>query len=154
MAIKRWAPFSAFTSLEREMQDVMSRFQGRPFFEGFEWRPATDVFEEEGTLFVRAEIPGMEVDDIDIRLEDNVLRVSGEKKFEKEISEDNRYLRECRYGSFRREVMLPEGVDPDAVQADYDNGILTIRVPLPTEVIEPKSIKVTVRAAEPVGSES
>lgn len=154
MAIKLWAPFSAFTSLEREMQDVMSRFQTRPFFEGFEWKPATDVYQEDDTLVVHAEIPGINAEDIDISIEEGVLHISGEKTTEKEITEEHRYLRECRYGSFRRDVMLPQGVDPDAVRADYDSGILMVRIPLPAEVVEPKPVKVAVHVSEPVGSES
>ena len=68
-----------------------------------------------------------------------------------EPSEDNRYLRECRYGSFRRDVMLPEGVDADKIRANYDNGILTVMVPMPEEQIaEPRTVKVEVRTATSV----
>ncbi len=151
MARTRWAPFSAFTSLEREMQDMMSRFHTRPFLEGFEWRPSTDVYEEEGKLFVRTEIPGIDPsEELTIEVEENVLHIKGEKKMEKEISEDNRYLRECRYGSFQRDVILPEGVDTDKIRADYDNGILTVMVPMPDEhVAEPRKVKVEVRSPTP-----
>ncbi len=147
MTITRWAPFSAFTSLEREMQDMMSRFHTRPFVEGFEWRPSTDVYEEEGNLFVRTEIPGIDpFEELTIEVEENVLHIKGEKSMEKEISEDNRYLRECRYGTFHRDVMLPEGVDADKIRADYDNGILTVVVPMPDEQLaEPRAVKVEVR---------
>jgi HSP20 family protein len=150
MAITRWAPFSAFTSLEREMQDMMSRFHTRPFLEGFEWRPTTDVYEEEGKLIVRSEIPGMDLEDIEIKVEDNVLHISGEKKLEKEVSEDDRYVRECRFGTFRRDVMLPEGVDVDRIHADYDNGVLMVRVPLPTEVAKPRPVRIPVEVPETV----
>ena len=92
MAISRWAPSSAFTSLEREMQDMRSRFHTRPFIEGFEWKPSTDVYEEEGKLLVRTEIPGIDPsEELTIEVEENVLHIKGEKTMEKEISEDNRY---------------------------------------------------------------
>lgn len=146
MAISRWAPFSAFTSLEREMQDMMSRFHTRPLIEGFEWKPSTDVYEEDGSLLVRTEIPGIDPSkELTIEVEENVLHIKGEKATEKEISEDSRYLRECSYGTFHRNVMLPEGVDVDEIRADYDNGILTVTVPMPDDQIaEPRTVKVEV----------
>jgi HSP20 family protein len=116
------------------MQDMMSRFHTRPFIEGFEWRPSTDVYEEEGSLLVRTEIPGINPsEELTIEVEENILHIKGEKTMEKEISEDNRYLREYRYGTFRRDLMLPEGVDADKIRANYDNGILTVMVPMPDE---------------------
>ncbi len=131
---------------------MMSRFQPRPFIEGFEWRPSTDVYEEEGKLLVRTEIPGIDPsEELTIEVEENVLHIMGEKTLEKEISEDNRYLRECRYGTFRRDVMLPEGVDADKIRANYDNGILTVMVPMPDEkIVEPRTVKVEVRTATTV----
>ncbi len=152
MAITRWAPFSAFTSLEREMADMVSRFHSRPFIEGFEWRPSTDVYEEEGNLLVRTEIPGIDPsEELTIEVEENVLHINGEKTMEKEISEDNRYLRECRYGTFRRDVMLPDGGDADKIRASYDNGVLTVTVPMPDEQIaEPRTVEVEVRTAATV----
>jgi HSP20 family protein len=134
------------------MQDMMSRFHTRPFIEGFEWRPSTDVYEEEGKLLVRTEIPGIDPsEELTIEVEENVLHIMGEKTLEKEISEDNRYLRECRYGTFRRDVMLPEGVDADKIRANYDNGILTVMVPMPDEkIVEPRTVKVEVRTATTV----
>jgi len=154
MAITRWAPFSAFTSLEREMHDVMSRLSGRPLFEGFDWRPATDAYEEEGRLVVRTEIPGIAAEDIDVKVEEGVLLIMGEKRADREVKEEDRYMRECRYGSFRRELMLPEGVDPDGIIARYENGILTVQVPLPVEKTEPKPVKIEVRAPGLVATDS
>lgn len=147
MAIMRWAPFSAFASLEREMQDMLDRFGSRPLLEGFEWKPSTDIYREGDKLIVRAEIPGIDPEEeLTVELKDGVLHISGEKKVEKEISEDNRYLKECRYGSFRRQVVLPEGVDPESIHADFDNGILMVTVPVPVEkALEPSAIAVEVK---------
>lgn len=147
MAIMRWAPFSAFASLEREMQDMLDRFGSRPLLEGFEWKPSTDIYREGDKLVVRAEIPGIDPEEeLTVELKDGVLHISGEKKVEKEISEDNRYLKECRYGSFRRQVVLPEGVDPESIHANFDNGILMVTVPVPVEkALEPSAIAVEVK---------
>ena len=147
MAIVRWEPFSVFTSLEREMQDMIDRFSIRPIAEGFAWKPATDVFRENGKLIVRSELPGIDPDtELFIDVEGNVLHIKGEKKFELEVDEEHRYLRECRYGSFRRDVMLPEGVAADTITAAYDQGILTVEVPLPKESAKAPG-KVTVKVA-------
>jgi HSP20 family protein len=136
MAIVRWAPFSAFTSLQREMQEMLDRFATRPVFEGFDFRPLTDVVREGDELVITAELPGIDPAELDIELEGNVLHIKGEKKVEREVDEHDRYLRECRYGSFRRDVMLPEGVDAQAIKAEYDKGVLTVRMPLPSEIVE------------------
>ncbi len=136
MAILRWAPFSAFTALERQMREVLDRFETRPSIEGFVWKPATDVYREDGTIIIRSGLPGIDPGEVDIEVEGNLLRISGEKRVARETSEKDRFLRECRYGSYRREVVLPEGVDPDAIVANFDNGVLTVRVPLPVEVAE------------------
>jgi HSP20 family protein len=153
MAIVRWAPFSAFTSVERDLQDMLERFTLRPFAEGFTWRPAADVFRTDGTLVVRAELPGIDPEaELSIDVESNVLHIKGEKKLEREVDEESRYLRECRYGSFHRDVMLPEGVDAEAITATYDQGVLTVEVPLPVESAEEAgrvTVKVTTKETQP-----
>jgi HSP20 family protein len=130
MAITRWAPFSTLSSLEREMRDIFDRIGGAT---EFEWSPSTDVYREDGDLVVRAEIPGIDADGVSVEMEGNVLHISGEKTEKTEIDEEDRYLRECHYGSFRRDVLLPETVSKEAVKASFVNGVLTVRVSLPTE---------------------
>ncbi len=148
MAIVRWAPFTAFTSLEREIQDMFERFSMRPIVEGMTWKPTADVYRENGTLVVRAELPGIDpASDLTIDVEDNVLHIKGEKKFEREFEETDRFVRERRYGSFERSLMLPEGVDPAAVTAIYEKGVLIVEVPLPEEEVTP-SEKVIVDVIE------
>lgn len=148
MAIRRWAPFSAFTSLEREMQDMLDRFTPRAWSGDFEWRPRTDMYREDGDLVVRAEIPGIDpTEGLNVEVEKNVLHITGEKRTDTEVDDDDRYLRECHYGSFRRDVLLPEGVSADDITATVDHGVLMVRVPLPSEAEEeaqPKAIKVDV----------
>jgi HSP20 family protein len=132
MAIKVWAPFSAFTSLEQEMQSLLNRIGARPWMEGFGWKPDTDIFRDDGYLVVQAELPGIDPSDgISVHIEDGVLRIAGEKSEATGVSEGDRYITERRFGSFHRSVMLPDGVDAAAVTAAFYNGLLTVRVPLP-----------------------
>lgn len=148
MSLVRWAPFSAFTSVERQMKAMLDQLPGRGWLEGFDWKPDTDVFREDDTLVIRAELPGIEADDIEVDVEGSVLHVKGEKKVEHEIEEDDRFLRECRYGAFRRDVMLPDGVDPKLVEATFENGVLMIRVPIPMEPEEPVAMQIEVKPLE------
>lgn len=152
MAIVRWAPFSAFTTLQREMQEMLDRVATRPMFEGFEFRPATDMYREDGNLIIHAELPGIDPSEaLEIEVEGNVLHIKGEKKVERVVDEEHRYLRECRAGLFRRDVVLPEGVDAASIKAEYEDGVLTLRVPLPSEAIEePKKISIPISVAEKV----
>ena len=150
MAIMRWAPFSAFTSLEREMQAMLDHFGTRPWLRDFGWRPHTDVFKEGDTLVIRAEIPGIEPDkELELDIEGNVLHIKGTKTSESETKSEDRYLRECHYGSFERDVMLPEGITADDVSASYVNGVLIVKVPLPAEELrESDRIKIAVKPLE------
>jgi HSP20 family protein len=154
MAIIRWTPFSAFTSLEREMQEMMDRLGTRPLIEGFEWRPSTDVYEEEGNLFVRVELPGVDPEtELNVEVKDDMLHISGEKKLEREVQDGAHHMKECRYGAYRRDLLLPEGVDPEGVRATYEHGILTVMLPMPQEMKkEPRLIKVEVETPAIAGA--
>jgi HSP20 family protein len=146
MAVTRWTPFSAFTSLEREMQGIVDRLGARSLVEGFAWKPSTDVYEHDDRLVVRVELPGVDPQtEIKVEVKENMLHISGEKRSEKETTEDDHYMRECRYGSYHRDLLLPEGVDPEGVRATYDRGILTVMVPMPSgEVQEPHTTKIDI----------
>lgn len=131
MSITRWTPFSAFPSFEKEMQSFFDRFTTVPWAD-VAWRPSIDVYRENGDLKVRAEVPGIDVTkDVEVEIEDGVLTIKGEKRTAKEVEEDDRYVRESRYGSFERSIMLPTGVDPKSVTARAENGVLVVTVPLP-----------------------
>jgi HSP20 family protein len=107
------------------------------------WWPSVDVVDGDRDITIRAEIPGMEPEDVDIRISGNVLTLSGEKKEDKEERGKEGYYRsERHYGSFHRTVTLPAGCDPNQVEAEYDKGVLTIRV-AKTESAKPKRIPVT-----------
>lgn len=150
MAVVKWAPFSAFNSLERQLHTMLDQFSGRSWLEGFNWKPDTDVFTEGDTLFVRAELPGIDPANLTVEVEGTVLHIEGEKREEHEIEEGDRFVRECRYGSFKRDVMLPEGVLPESIDARFDNGVLTVSVPLPQAIPEtPSKVAIAVEAKEP-----
>lgn len=98
------------------------------------WKPAVDILEKDGNLILRAEVPGMEQKDIDLKIEGNVLTLRGERRLESEQDRDNYHRIESFYGSFTRSFTLPDSVDREQIRADYNNGILTITVPQKPEV--------------------
>jgi HSP20 family protein len=107
------------------------------------WAPAVDIFENEHSLVVKADLPDVDPKDLDIRVENNILTIRGERKFEKKSTAGN-YLRvERSYGSFARSFSLANTVNSEAIKADYQNGVLTLSVPKREEA-KPKQIKVTV----------
>lgn len=145
MSITKWTPFSAFPSFEREMQSLLDRFTSVPWAD-VAWRPTIDVYRDNGNLEIRAEVPGIDISkDVEVEIERGVLVIRGEKRTAKAIEEDDRFVRESRYGSFERSVMLPPGVDPTLVTAHADKGVLIVTVPLPRATeYEPVHIEVTV----------
>jgi HSP20 family protein len=107
------------------------------------WAPAVDIFETEHELVVKADLPDIKPEELDIRAENNVLTIRGERKFEKKVNENN-YLRvERSYGAFSRSFSLASTVNAEAIQADYKNGVLTLSIPKREEA-KPKQIKVRV----------
>jgi HSP20 family protein len=107
-----------------------------------EWAPAVDVLQRDGDLVVRAELPGVRPEDVDITLENRVLAISGERREEQEEQRGGYYVRERRHGSFRRSMTLPEGVDEDRVRARYDNGVLEVTIEGAAAAREPRRIQV------------
>ena len=145
--ITRWDPFREFTTLQDRMNQL---FRGSFGSEGQEealtttgFAPKADVYEDEHNITLKIEVPGVDEKDIDVRIENNTLTVHGERKFEKEEKEEN-YLRvERSYGSFTRSFTLPNTVDTADVTADYDKGVLKIKLAKRAEA-KPKQIKVNV----------
>jgi len=144
--LTRWEPFREFSTL----QDRMNRLFRDSFSEGREealtntsFAPAVDVYEDEHNVTLKIEVPGIDEKDIDVRIENNVLTVHGERKFEKEEKEENFRRVERQYGSFTRSFTLPTTVDAEKVSANYDKGMLKIGLPKKAEA-KPKQIKVNV----------
>ena len=152
--LTRWDPFREFTTL----QDRMNRLFRDSFSEGPEeslttstFAPAVDVYEDEHNVTLKIEVPGIDEKDIDVRIENNTLTVHGERKFEKEEKEENYRRVERQYGSFTRSFTLPNTVQTENVTANYDKGVLKIKLAKKAEA-KPKQIKVNV-ASEKQGAE-
>jgi HSP20 family protein len=110
------------------------------------WAPAVDIYETPNELVVKADLPDVNEKDIDIRVENNLLTIRGERKFESNVSEDN-YLRvERTYGSFSRSFTLPNTVNAETIHAEYKNGVLTVNLPK-REESKPRQVKVSVNAS-------
>jgi HSP20 family protein len=139
------APFREFERMRKEMDRLWdSFFERRPRAgEIGEWYPSLDVAETKDDLVIKAEVPGMDVKDIDISLSNGVLTIKGEKKQEKEEKEENYHLLERSYGSFTRSVQLPKEIQSDKINASYKNGILKIVLPK-SEEAKKKEIKIKV----------
>jgi HSP20 family protein len=105
------------------------------------WTPPVDIQETDDSYRIQAELPGMSKEDIQITLENNVLRLSGERKFEKDVKKENYHRIERTYGTFSRSFALPTQVSPDKVEAKFDNGVLTITVPK-AEQAKPRRISI------------
>jgi HSP20 family protein len=141
------------TSWERDMDRMMNDFVGRRMRPWWPERwlrgdseittPALDVYEEKDEIVVKAELPGMDKNDIEVNISDSELTLKGEKKKEDKIEEDDYYRCERSYGAFIRSVELPTGVQADKVKASFKNGILEIRMPK-TEEAKTKEIKIKV----------
>jgi HSP20 family protein len=148
--LTRWEPFSEFSA----MQDRTNRM-GRFFRELYSpegpeealtttsFAPPADVYEDEHTITLKLEVPGIDEKDIDVRIENNMLTVHGERKIEKEEKEENFRRIERQYGSFTRSFTLPSSVDSGQVSAHYDKGLLKISLSKKAEA-KPKQIKVNV----------
>jgi HSP20 family protein len=141
--LDRWEPFRG--SYDSQLNRLFSDFFGRTFQEQnlTPWAPAVDIFEGEHELVVKADLPDIRPEELDIRVENNILTIRGERKFEKKADEKN-YLRvERSYGSFARSFSLANTVNTDAIKADYKDGVLTLSIPKREEA-KPKQIKVSV----------
>ncbi len=149
-----WDPLS---EMNRMFDDVFSGLMRRPGGQQraqqlTEWAPAVDVLQRDGDLVVRAELPGVRPEDVDITLQNRVLTISGERREEQEEERGGYYVRERRRGSFSRSMTLPEGVDEDSIRARYENGVLEVPIEGAAAVREPRRIQVEGAAGESPGA--
>ena len=150
MAIMRWMdPFKDLGTIQDRMnqifEDALSRTRGRE--EGLRtgmWMPAVDIYEKHDSIVVKAELPGVERNQISVEVKDGVLTLKGERKFEKEVKEENYHRIERSYGSFQRSFSLPVSVDQEKVKAKYTDGVLEVELPK-KEAAKPKQIQVEVK---------
>ena len=159
--MERWRPGRELISwrpireLEKELEEMERHFEdifGRPFFPiawrrvpaKRAWSPPLEVYEKEDEYVVRAELPGMKKDEIDVSVVEDTLTIKGERKAEEEVKEENYYLCERCYGSFERSVTLPSAIDTEKIKASYENGVLEIRLPK-VPAVKPKKVEISVK---------
>ncbi|MEA2321904.1 MAG: hypothetical protein QOD81_1754 [Solirubrobacteraceae bacterium] len=151
MALVRWEPVRELTSLQSEMNRLFNTFFDTPSTGAAtgnggalrRWVPPMDLVETDEHFVLRADLPGLSEEDVQIELEDNVLTVAGERKAEHEEKREGYYRIERAFGQFRRSLTLPDGVDPEGIAARFDKGVLEVRVPKP-EQRRPRRVAIQV----------
>jgi HSP20 family protein len=146
LAVRRWSPLAELQELREQMR---SMFDWRPFTPRFTAlttprEPAVDMFERDGNVVVKAEVPGIPADKVEVTVSDGELRISGERSEEKEVKEENYYRSERSYGHIYRALALPEGCDADKATATVKDGVVEVVIPKKAAAI---GKKIEVKAA-------
>ena|SRR6185295_14833464 len=151
MTIVRWEPFRDLVGLQNRMNRLFAQSQRGEAGSGAEesaapasWVPAVDIFEKDGTIVLTAELPGIDIKDVDVRVENNVLTLQGQRKFDQELKKDNVHRVERVYGSFTRSFTLPSVVDTEKIKAESKDGVLKVTLPKREEA---KAKQIQVQAA-------
>ena len=147
MAIVKYNPFRDLRAMQEQMNRLLdmawNREIGEELREGI-WQPPVDIYEDENSVVIKAELPGVDQKEIDIRIEDNTLTLRGERKHSQEVKKENYHRVERFYGTFQRSFSLPHTIDQERVKATCDQGVLTITLPKREEK-KPKQINVEVK---------
>lgn len=154
--VRAGTPFAFMRRFTEEMDRLFGDFGfGRglaPGFTGFDepegsiWSPQAEIFEREGKLIVRADLPGLNKEDINVDITDDAIRIRGERRQEKEENEEGYYRSERSYGSFYRQIPLPGGINPEEANATFKNGVLEITVPAPARQSGSRRIEIGERS--------
>jgi HSP20 family protein len=154
MAIVRWEPFRELLTTQDRFNQLFNQAFSQAFgSEGQEnvgsrvWAPTVDIYETEHNLVIKAELPGIDPKDVGVRVENQTLYISGERRFEKDVNEGNYQRVERSYGNFSRSFTLPTTVNPENVTAVYKDGLLTLTL-AKREEAKPKTIKIQVSGSE------
>ncbi|HEX9024235.1 MAG TPA: Hsp20/alpha crystallin family protein [Geobacteraceae bacterium] len=147
MAIVKYNPFRDLRAMQEQMNRLLdmawNREGGEELREGI-WQPPVDIYEDENTVVIKAEVPGVDQKEIDIRIEDNTLTIRGERKHSQEVKKENYHRVERFYGTFQRSFSLPHTINQEQVKATCEQGVLTITLPKREEK-KPKQINVEVK---------
>lgn len=154
MAIVSWEPTRELQSIQQEMNRLFGTFfdaegAGNGVAARRRWIPAMDLVEEGERFILRLDVPGVSEDAVKVELAENVLTISGERNTERESRKDGAQRIERAWGSFSRSLTLPDGIDPDAIEAHYDRGVLEVRIPKP-ERPGPRRVAINVAGKPPV----
>jgi HSP20 family protein len=147
MYLSTLKPYRRPGSIRNEIDNLLHEFFGGPIHTGplaEEWLPPADISETKDRVFIKAELPGIEEKDIELTLLGNMMTIRGEKKHEKEEKDENHYIGDRYYGSFRRTFQLPADIDPDKAEANFDKGVLKVSVPK-VEKSKSKKIQINVK---------
>ncbi len=149
MAIVRWDPFRDLAEVQERVNRALGDFYGTRGTDDVmrrgAWIPPVDIYEGGNhEMIIKAEMPDIKQEDLDIRVEDNTLTITGEKKVDETVKQDQFHRVERAYGEFSRSFSLPATIDTEKVTADYKNGVLTIKLPMREEA-KPKQIQVKVQ---------
>ena len=133
MSLIKWSPIRDLLSIQEEMNKLfderLDRFSGPGDIQNKIWEPLVDIYEENDKFVIKAEVPEVNKEDIDINIENNVLTLKGERKFEKEDKKENYHRAERYYGMFQRSFTLPSTVKQEEIKATLDKGVLTVEIP-------------------------
>ena len=147
MAIVRYNPFRELRTMQEQMNRLLdlawNREAGEELKEGI-WQPPVDIYEDEETVVIKAEVPDIDQKDIEVRIEDNTLTLRGERKLDQSVRKDNYHRVERYYGPFQRSFSIPPTIDQEKVKASCDRGVLTVILPKKEEK-KPKQITVEVK---------
>jgi len=149
MAIVRlWDPMKELSNMQHRLNRALEDTFGTPLYRGEQpgpgtWAPAVDIFETDAEIVVRAEVPGVARDQVHVEVDDGVLSLRGERKFEREVKEENYHRVERAYGAFHRSFTLPDTVDPEKVRAELRDGVLDVRLGKRDQA-KPRQIQVKV----------
>ena len=150
MALVRWEPVRELSSIQSEMNRLLHTFFDTPTSAvangnggARRWIPAMDLVETDEHFVLRADLPGLAEGDVTVELQDGVLTIAGERRSEHEASKEGYYRLERATGAFSRSLTLPDGVDPEAIAATFDRGVLEVRIPKP-EQRKPRRVQIAV----------
>jgi HSP20 family protein len=149
MAVVRWEPLRDLVALQDRMNRLFDEsYRGRQssaddWALGGSWAPAVDIYEQDGNIVLSAELPGVDPKDVDVRVENNVLTLRGERKWNNDVQRENYHRVERAYGSFARSFTLPSVVATDQIKADFKDGMLRLTLPKREEA-KPKQISINV----------
>ena len=145
MAMVRWEPVRDLLTLQERMNRMFdSSYRGagdEDWALGGSWAPAVDIYEKDGNIVLKAELPGVDPKDVDVRVENNLLTLRGERKFDNEVKRDNYHRVERSYGAFSRSFTLPNVVDTGNIKAEYRDGVLHMTLPKREEA-KPRQIQI------------
>lgn len=145
--ITRWSPLNEMMELQKEMNRLFQRvFKPTAVTEAV-WAPSADVFTRGEDVVLKADLPGVKPEDVEISISDNLLTIKGERKVDSEVKRENFYSSEICYGSFERSLTVPEGIRTEDIKATYSNGILEVVLPKAATRVPAKKIPVEIKAA-------